>query len=116
MRRDKGRERKIALERIGILMRLAEDEAKKGNLSRTARYVSLSRKISTRYNVAFPRSLKRKLCKNCNSFLLPSKNCRVRLSEKKVIIYCFECKEYTRIPFQREKKASRAPKPKPDRA
>lgn len=104
MRRDKTKERKIARERIGILMERAEEEAIKGNTKRTDRYVSLAKKIGTRYNVRFPRSLKRKICKHCDSFLLPSVNCRVRLNKRTVSIYCYKCEQYTRIPYVKEKK------------
>jgi len=110
MRRDKTKERKIAKERIGILIRLAEVEAKKGMVKRTDRYVALAKRIGMRYNVRFPRHLKRKLCKHCNSFLLPSVNCRVRLTGSTVSIYCFKCKKYTRIPYIKEKKAVRSSK------
>jgi ribonuclease P protein subunit RPR2 len=108
MRRDKTRERKIARERIAILMGHAEDEAKKGNVKRTDRYVALAKRIGTRYNVRFPRQLKRKLCKHCDSFLLPSVNCRVRLNKRTVSIYCYKCEQYTRIPYLKEKKTSGA--------
>ena len=80
MRRDKTKERRIARERIGILMGLAEDEAKMGRTKRTERYVALSKRIGMRYNVRFPRHLKRKICTHCHSFLLPSVNCSVMLS------------------------------------
>ena len=58
-RRRKGSERKIALERIDILFRLAEREAVAGNSARADRYASLAAKIGMRYNVRLPREFKR---------------------------------------------------------
>ena len=104
MRRDKDLERKIAKERISILMELAEKESSKGNQKRTERYVSLAKRIGTRYNVRFPRALKRRLCRHCDALLIPPLNCRVRLTRGKVTIYCFKCQKFTRIPYIREKK------------
>jgi ribonuclease P protein subunit RPR2 len=106
VRRDKVKERKIARERIRILMDLAEKESLNGRMERTDRYVALAKKIGMRYNVRFPRELSRKVCKHCDSFLLPSVNCRVRLTGRTVSIYCFKCKEYTRIPYLKEKKGN----------
>jgi len=103
--RDKPKERKIAGERIAILMRLAGDEAVKGNAKRTRRYVALAKRIGTRYNVRFPAHLKRKLCRHCDSYLLPSVTCRVRLTGGKVSIFCNACGKFTRIPYTRERRA-----------
>jgi len=108
VRRDKTKERKIARERINILMDLAEKESREGRTDRTKRYIGLAKKIGMRYNVRFPREHRRKICKHCNSFLIPSVNCRIRLTSGTVSTYCFKCKKYTRIPYIREKKAKRA--------
>ncbi len=107
MRRDKGRERRIARERIDILMDLAHREAKRGFHARVERYVALAKRIGMRYNIRFPHSLKRRLCKNCNAYLLPPTNCRVRLTGGTISIFCFRCNKYTRIPYIREKKKAR---------
>ncbi|MBW2974800.1 hypothetical protein KY366_03715 [Candidatus Woesearchaeota archaeon] len=45
------------------------------------------------------RTVQRQLCKNCYGILIPSLNCRVRTKEGRLIIYCLDCKKYTRIGF-----------------
>lgn len=98
-RKDKKNQKKIARNRIDKLFSLAEMEAKKGRLKLADRYVELARKISMRYLVNIPREFKRKFCKNCYSYLVPSKTCRVRIKNGRLVIYCYNCKRYTRIPF-----------------
>jgi len=103
VRRRKDVERKIALERIEILFKQAEKQAMQHNLSRASRYVELARKIGMKYNIPFPRSLKRRFCKHCLSYLLPAANCRIRMNRGKVTVTCENCGKITRIPYLREK-------------
>jgi ribonuclease P protein subunit RPR2 len=65
------------------------------------RYVHLARKLAMRFKVRMPRMLKRRFCKHCYTYLVPSKNARVRVQNKKVIIFCQSCKKFTRIPVQK---------------
>lgn len=84
----------IALERIKQLFAAAfesKDLAK--------RYVIMARKIAMKSNLRLPSNLKRKFCRNCNSFF-NSKNSRIRTREGKLIYYCLECKKFTRIPIR----------------
>jgi ribonuclease P protein subunit RPR2 len=106
-RRRKGSERKIANERIEILFRLAEREALRGNSTRANRYASLAAKIGMRYNVRLPREFKRRYCRKCHVFLVPGKNCRVRISRGKVTTTCGECGDVRRIPYVRERRSRR---------
>ncbi len=107
-RRRKGSERKIAHERIGILFRLAEREALKGNFPRANRYASLAAKIGMRYNVRLPREFRRRYCRKCRVFLVPGKNCRVRVARGKVTTTCGVCGDVRRFPYVRERAARRA--------
>ena len=105
-RRNLKLERRIARERIEILMqRASEVFASDAALAR--RYVELARKIAMRYNVRFPRKWKRFFCKGCGSFLVPGVNMRVRCTKQRVVITCLECGRVKRIPYVREKKARR---------
>ncbi len=102
-------ERRIALERIKILL----DEARnvfKDSKGMANRYVTLARKISMKYKVSIPRQYKRMFCKHCYKFLMPGVNCRVRLQGHKVVYYCLECKKFMRFPYIREKKEKRRKK------
>jgi ribonuclease P protein subunit RPR2 len=81
--------REIAVERMKILFSRAEAEfGEHPELSN--RYVELARKISMKVNVPIPRELKRKFCKKCNHYMVPGKNCRVRIGSR-VRYTCLDC-------------------------
>jgi ribonuclease P protein subunit RPR2 len=89
----------IAGERIEILFNLAQKEARAKNLHRANRYVDLARKIGMRYNVRIPGNYKRRFCRHCHTYLVPGDNSRVRIRDKKIIIFCKTCNGYTRMPI-----------------
>lgn len=93
-------QQKIARERIQILFDLAEKELKK-HPERSKRYVELARKIGLRYNIRFPKQLKRRFCKNCNTLLKPgiTSQTRVKSKEKIVTIKCLVCNKIYRYPY-----------------
>jgi|SRR3989344_4829863 len=64
------------------------------------RYIELARKIGMKMNVRLPKRFKRKFCKHCYHYLKPGVNSRVRIHKHRVIIYCLNCKKYTRIPLK----------------
>ncbi|MBI3032615.1 ribonuclease P [Candidatus Woesearchaeota archaeon] len=91
-------QREIAEERIKELfeqafLRFNEDK----NLS--TRYVELARNISQKYKVKIPLPYKRQFCKNCYNYLMPGKNCTIRLTGKTITYSCKECKRFTRMPY-----------------
>ena len=89
-------QKQIAQERIETLF-LEAEKAFPTNKSLSNRYVTLARKIAMKVKTRIPRELKRKFCKHCYKYLFPGRNCRIRTREGKLIIYCLECKKYTRI-------------------
>jgi len=93
----------IAKERIEKLFEQAKEMFKEDPLL-SNRYVELARKIAMKHKVRFPRELKRRFCKHCYVYLVPSVNCRVRTREGKVVYSCFNCKKYMRFPYLKEKK------------
>ena len=101
----------IAIERIDILMTLAEEEAKKNRLDRVKRYVELSKKIAMKLRMPFPRKWKRRICNKCGAFLIFGKNARVRIKSGKhpphVVITCLNCGNIISIPMVREQKLKR---------
>lgn len=99
----------IALERINILFNEARDVFKKDS-KLADRYVYLARKIAMKYKARIPPELKRRFCKHCYSYLVPSANCRVRVQRGRVIYYCMKCKKYMRFPYIKEQKAKRRSK------
>lgn len=103
----KAEHKKIAKERIEVLFEQAGKVFKR-NKSLANRYVKLARELSMKYKVPIPAKLKRRFCKNCYSYLVPSVNARVRTREGKVVYYCLECKHYMRIPYIWERKKKRS--------
>ena len=98
--KDKKIQKQIALSRIKRLFLLAENKALSGELSIANRYVEIARKLSMKYLVPMPKEFKHRFCKHCYSFLHPYVNSRFRVSRGKLIIYCNNCKKYSRIPLK----------------
>ncbi len=103
MRRRKKPEwqRKIAKERIEILLNLARTEVRK-NLERAKRYVELARKIGKRYNVRLTRGQKDSFCKKCNVPLIPGFTMKTWLDPKTKtkVIKCLRCNYTYRKPYK----------------
>ncbi len=93
---------KIANERIKTLLKQAELNV---NTAYSRRYVELMRKVAMRYTIRLPKSIKRRICKACNSFLIPGENCSVRTNTKQqaVITTCKNCGNISRFPYRKEK-------------
>ncbi len=101
-------ERRIALERMEVLFGLAEKEALQGHAARARRYVDLARKLGMRYNVRVPPAFKRRFCKACLAYLIPSVNARVRVGHGRIAITCTSCGAIQRMPFRAEQQMARA--------
>jgi ribonuclease P protein subunit RPR2 len=87
------KQNKIARERIDILFEKAS------NSDRSKRYIELARKIAMKLNIKLTKQQKRKFCKHCYTYLKNGVNATTRTHNKKLIIFCEECKKYTRIPL-----------------
>jgi len=98
--KDKKSQKTVASKRIIQLFKLAEQNALSNKLNLSNRYVDLARRISMRYLVPIPREFKRCFCKHCYQYMLPNVTCRVRIYRNKLIIYCNNCKRYTRFPLK----------------
>ncbi len=101
-------ERRIALERMEVLFGLAEKEALQGHATRARRYVDLARRLGMRYNVRVPPEFKRRFCKDCLAYLVPSVNARVRVGRGRVVITCLGCGAIQRLPFRVEQQIARS--------
>lgn len=102
--KDKKLQKKIAKNRINKLFVMAEHCALSGKINLADRYVEIARKLSMKYLVRMPKQFKRRFCKHCCSYLLPDATCRVRIHHGKLVIYCYKCKKYTRIPLKKHLK------------
>lgn len=85
---------------IPELLEKSKKAYKKGDKGLSKTYSKKVRYLSMKYKIRLPKVIKRQLCKHCHSLLVPSSNCRVRTKEGKIIIYCLECKRFTRIPIK----------------
>lgn len=92
--RDRKLERKIARERIEILLNLAKSNFKT-EPKFSKRYVALARRLGSRYNVAFS---KRWICKKCNTLLLPGVSCTIRVRRGIRLLICTDCGATKRLP------------------
>ena len=90
---------KIAKMRINFLFQLA-NEVFKENSKLSDKYVKIARRIAMKYKIRLTSELKKRFCKHCYKYLVPSVNCRVRLHKHRLIYYCLSCKHYMRHPIK----------------
>lgn len=95
-------EKDIARQRINILFKKAEKEYfQDKDLSRM--YIALILKIARHTNVRLKKKYRLRICKKCNSILIPSVNCKIRIRskrEKHLVIHCLECGYFWRHPIR----------------
>jgi ribonuclease P protein subunit RPR2 len=97
--------KQIAKQRIQTLFHQAE-EARKGNPQLASRYVELARKIAMAAKIRLPPEYKRRICRNCNTLLVPGENCRVRIKQRRephVAVTCLACGHQTRVLLKKKK-------------
>jgi len=87
---------KIAREQIKILFQLAKEVFKKDS-KLSDKYVRLARKVAMKHKIRLSSEQKKRICKNCRKYLVPSINCRVRIHKHRLIYYCFGCKHFMRF-------------------
>ena len=97
---------KLAKERVAILFKHAEEATKNGELGKAKRYVGLARDIAMKTRLAMPREFKRKFCKKCHAYWLPSRTVRIRTRKegKRLIFTCICCGAIQRHPYVKEKR------------
>ncbi len=100
--------RRIARERIDKLFDEAEKAFMEGEEELASRYVQIARKIGMKYLVRIPKKYRMRFCRKCNSYLMPGKNSRVRLTKHKVVVTCLVCGAKKRYPYIREIKERRS--------
>ncbi len=106
---ERERRRKIARERIGYLMNLADEAASMGGLDVATDYVKQARELGMKYTVRLPTEYKRKFCKYCYKYLKPmiSSRSRTNSEKKRVEVKCLNCGRVMFFPYGREKKERR---------
>lgn len=94
--------RRIALQRIHVLFRLAKETIHEDPLL-AQRYVKVARKIAMAAKLRLPREYRLLICRYCKSFILPCVNCRVRIQQRRephVVVTCFNCGKHSRMPLK----------------
>jgi len=97
--------RGIARKRMAILVRMSENEALGGDMTRAKRYMTIARRISGRNKVPMPEGAM--YCRHCSTPLVPGLNCRVRLRNHRIGTHCLECDSIRRTPYLMEIKERR---------
>jgi len=94
-------QKKIARERIKILLDLAKKEVRK-NPDRARRYIELARTIGKRYNVRLTKKQKESFCKYCNTPLIPGYTSKVWIDSKTktIVVKCLNCNKIFRKPYK----------------
>ena len=97
--------RRIALERIRILLGLSEArtvENSKESRKLAKRYTHIASEISSHYKVSIPKDLKYRVCGRCGNFLVPGINCTVRLaSAHGYVAYTCECGKERHVMYKK---------------
>lgn len=88
----------VAAARIERLHALARAAAADGEDGRAREYVRLARRVAERNRLPLPRQFKRFTCDNCDIYLRPGKNARVRVRDGHVVITC-ACGHHARYPY-----------------
>jgi ribonuclease P protein subunit RPR2 len=85
-----------AEEVIESLLSLAEEATKKGEKDLARRYVYLARRVSMKHRERIRRERKFWMCR-CGAYLVPGINCRVRVKNNWITLFCEECSSYKRV-------------------
>jgi ribonuclease P protein subunit RPR2 len=96
MRKDRAKEKKKAKVQMLLIMEEAGSIFDR-NKKLCNDYVRKARRLAMKFNLRFPKEVKRKFCKHCYSYIKPGKNCTVRTKEGKVIYSCKECGKFMKF-------------------
>ena len=69
--------------------------------AKARQFVHKARRAAMRVRMRLPVAQKRRFCRECETFWLFGTNARVRYRDGIKVIYCLQCKHFTRIPYQK---------------
>lgn len=101
-----GDTKRIALERVRTLFRLANENVR-DDPALAQRYVFLARRVAMAGKVRLPREYRRQVCRRCKRFIFPGVNCRVRVKQERephLVVTCLECGGMMRMRLRKEKR------------
>ena len=93
---------KIAKERIRTLFQQAE-ETYPQDPTLAQRHIDLARKIAMRTRTHLPQDLRRRVCPQCKSYLVPGTTSRTRIRQRRephVATTCLKCGHIHRLPLR----------------
>lgn len=88
----------VAAERIERLHVLAREATVAEEDERAREYVRLARRLAERQRLSLPRDFRRFTCDDCDAFLRPGRNARVRTRSGHVVVTC-DCGSQARYPY-----------------
>ncbi len=88
----------VAADRIERLHELARAAAREGEADRARRYVRRARRVAERNRLPLPERFKRFTCDDCDTYLVPGRNARVRTRSGHVVVTC-DCGHQARYPY-----------------
>ena len=97
-RKETGKIKKIAYERIEILLEQA-DKIYRSDSSLAQNYANKARKIAMKARIRIPRKWRFRFCKTCKRYLYPGINSHIRVkpgNPSRVIIHCDYCHQRTK--------------------
>ena len=100
--------KKIALERMQLLMSQAISNARK-DPDLAQRHAGLARRISTKYRVKMPYEMRMNFCKKCKMFIVPGVTSRIRIGRsatRAVRVTCSYCSHTYRKVIPKKAKGS----------
>jgi len=101
--RERDEQKEIALERIRILFRQAQELAPTDGRAACER-VKMARDISLRCNARIPRELKLRFCRKCLAYFTADQvQCRLNSREHRMELKCRGCGHTAYVPYVREK-------------
>ena len=100
--------RDLAIQRMKWLFRLGVEAARENRIDLARRYGELIRLISQRTRIKIPKRIKRWICKNCNSIMVPGITARIRIRRDgaalRVVTTCLACGYIHRYEFVERKR------------
>jgi ribonuclease P protein subunit RPR2 len=106
---------RIAHERISALFVLAGSEARAGRFALSDRYVTLARRIGTRYNVRLLPEYRELYCRGCSAFWVEGRTVRTRLRQGRRVRACLRCGRLRRVPVHPTRRIRPVPDEVPGR-
>jgi ribonuclease P protein subunit RPR2 len=91
---------RVARERISVLFALAGSEAAAGRLALSDRYITLARRIGTRYNVRLLPEYRELYCRGCSTYWVEGRTVRTRLRAGRRVRACLKCGRLRRVPLR----------------